>query len=104
MVVDLTNKNVSGKEAQSAFDKAGITANKNTVPFDPRKPFDPSGIRLGTPAITSRGLKEADMLHVANWIDAIVKSHSDETKLAAIKAEVANFMKAFPLYQELTYL
>jgi glycine hydroxymethyltransferase len=104
MLIDVTPKNATGGEAQHALDAAGITCNKNMIPDDPRPPMDPSGIRLGTPAITTRGLKEADMKKVADWIDQAIMNKSDEAKLAAIKAEVADFMKAFPLYQELSYL
>ncbi|HRH31890.1 MAG TPA: serine hydroxymethyltransferase [bacterium] len=104
MLIDVTPKNATGGEAQHALDAAGITCNKNMIPDDPRPPMDPSGIRLGTPAITTRGLKEADMKKVADWIDQAIMNKSDEAKLAAIKAEVADFMKAFPLYQELAYV
>lgn len=104
MLIDVTAKNATGGEAQHALDAAGITCNKNMIPDDPRPPMDPSGIRLGTPAITTRGLKEADMKKVADWIDQAIMNKSDEAKLAAIKAEVADFMKAFPLYQELSYV
>jgi glycine hydroxymethyltransferase len=69
MVIDMTNKKISGKEAEKALGTAGITVNKNTVPFDSRSPFDPSGIRLGTPALTTRGMKEEEMKQVATWID-----------------------------------
>ena len=104
MLIDVTSKNSTGGEAQHALDAAGITCNKNMIPDDPRPPMDPSGIRLGTPAITTRGLKEDDMKKVAEWIDQAIMNRADVAKLAAIKAEVAEFMKAFPLYQELTYL
>jgi glycine hydroxymethyltransferase len=104
MLIDVTGKNATGGEAQHALDAAGITCNKNMIPDDPRPPMDPSGIRLGTPAITTRGLKEDDMKKVANWIDQAIVNKADAAKLAAIKAEVADFMKAFPLYQELSYV
>jgi glycine hydroxymethyltransferase len=97
MVVDLNNKNMSGKEGEKALSLAGITVNKNTIPFDPRSPFDPSGIRLGTPAITTRGLKEKHMVLVADWIDQAVKNHKDEKALAKIHEEVTKFAKDFPL-------
>jgi glycine hydroxymethyltransferase len=103
MVADLTNKNVSGKQASVALDKAGITVNKNTVPFEPRSPFDPSGIRLGTPALTTRGMKEEEMTQIAAWIDEAIANHSDETKLSAIKAQVKEVTDRFPLYQSLKY-
>ncbi|MBI2485233.1 serine hydroxymethyltransferase [Candidatus Uhrbacteria bacterium] len=104
MVVDLTNKGLSGKEAGIALDKAGITVNKNTVPFDIRKPFDPSGIRLGTPALTTRGMKESEMIEIAGYIAEAVAQHTDEAKLAAIKQSVRTLTDRFPLYPSLTYL
>ncbi len=97
MVVDLNNKGISGIEGEKALSLAGITVNKNTVPFDPRSPFDPSGIRLGTPALTTRGMKETDMVMVADWIDAAVKNHKDEKKLAKLHEEITLFAKKFPL-------
>lgn len=97
MVVDLNNKDISGKEGEKALGLAGITVNKNTVPFDPRSPFDPSGIRLGTPALTTRGLKEEHMVQVADWIDLAVKKHKDEAALGKIKKEVEAFAVKFPL-------
>jgi glycine hydroxymethyltransferase len=98
MLVDLNNKNVTGKEAQIALDAAGITANKNTVPFETRSPFVTSGIRLGTPAVTTRGMKEAEMKKVVAWIDAAIMAKDNETKLAAIKAEVKEFARQYPLF------
>jgi glycine hydroxymethyltransferase len=97
LLIDLTNKQLSGKEAESALGKAGITVNKNTVPFEPRSPFDPSGIRLGTPALTTRGMKEAEMEQVADWIDRAIAAHRDDAKLTSIKAEVYKLSKHFPL-------
>jgi len=97
MVVDLNNKNISGREGEKALGLAGITVNKNTVPFDPRSPFDPSGIRLGTPALTTRGMKEEHMVMVADWIDAAIKGHKDEKKLAGLHAEITKFAADFPL-------
>lgn len=97
LLIDLTSKGVTGKEAEDALGKAGITVNKNTVPFDPRPPFSPSGIRLGTPALTTRGLKEAEMDQVAAWIDAAITARSDERKLSIIREEVREFTKAYPL-------
>ena len=86
MVVDLTNKKVSGKQASLALDRAGITVNKNTVPFEPRSPFDPSGIRLGTPALTTRGMKEEDMKQIAAWIDEVISHHTDKNPDRSIPA------------------
>ncbi len=97
MVVDLTNKGLSGKEGERALGLAGITVNKNSVPFDARKPYDPSGIRLGTPALTTRGLKESHMVQVADWIDQAVNNYRDEAKLSSLHAEVTRFAKDFPL-------
>jgi len=97
LLIDLTNKKIKGADAEAALGKAGITVNKNTVPFDPRPPFDPSGIRLGTPALTTRGLKETEMDQVADWIDTAVSHAGDEAKLAQIKAEIVIFTKAYPL-------
>lgn len=99
LLVDLTNKDLRGAEAEVALGKAGITVNKNTVPFDPRPPFDPSGIRLGTPALTTRGLKESEMDQVAAWIDAAITAKNDDAKLAAIKKEIVAFTQQFPLPQ-----
>lgn len=97
MVVDLNNKNISGKEGETALSKAGITVNKNTVPFDPRSPYDPSGIRLGTPALTTRGMKEEHMVLVADWINSAVKNHKDDKKLTTLHKEITKFAADFPL-------
>ena len=97
LLVDLTSKKISGAEAERALGKAGITVNKNTVPFDPRSPFDPSGIRLGTPALTTRGMQEAEMAQVGEWIDQAITNQKDDAKLAKIQAEVHEFTKDFPL-------
>lgn len=104
MLIDVTTKGATGGEAQHALDAAGITCNKNMIPDDPRPPMDPSGIRLGTPAITTRGLKADDMKKVANWIDRAIIAKDDTVALTTIKSEVAEFMKAFPLYPDLTYV
>lgn len=97
MVVDMNSKGLSGKETEKALGLAGITVNKNTVPFDPRSPFDPSGIRLGTPALTTRGMKENEMKQIAVWIDEAVKNHSDEKFLKSLHQEITKFTKNFPL-------
>ncbi len=97
LLVDLTSKGVSGKDAEKALGKAGITVNKNTIPFDPRSPFDPSGIRLGTPALTTRGMKEPEMGRVAEWINQAVAGHADDSVLEAIHNEVTEFCVQFPL-------
>jgi glycine hydroxymethyltransferase len=97
LLIDLTNKNIKGADAEQALGKAGITVNKNTVPYDPRPPFDPSGIRLGTPALTTRGMKELEMEQIANWIDEAITNQNDEKKLDQLKRTVKDFTKQFPL-------
>lgn len=96
MLVDLTSKGVAGKPAAQALDRAGIVANYNSVPFDPRKPFDPSGLRIGTPAVTSRGMGTKEMETLAEWIDRVVARPTDEPLLAAIAAEVRDVCAKFP--------
>ena len=95
ILIDLTAKNVSGKIAAQALDRAGIELNYNTVPFDPRKPFDPSGIRLGTPSVTTRGMGEADMTRVAEWMDRVISAPQDEALGERTAAEVAEFCRAY---------
>lgn len=97
LLIDLTNKGVKGVDAERALGKAGITVNKNTVPYDPRPPFDPSGIRLGTPALTTRGLKEAEMRLVADWIDQSISHSTDDGYLEKIRQEVFEFTLSYPL-------
>jgi glycine hydroxymethyltransferase len=97
ILADLTNKGVSGKEAQNALDSVGITLNKNTVPNDPRPPFDPSGVRFGTPAITTRGMKESEMERIADWIDRVISNINDEKVLVKIKKEVREMCLKFPV-------
>ena len=101
MCLDLRSKNMTGKVAEAALDKAGITANKNTIPFDPEKPFVTSGLRLGTPAVTTRGMKEKDMEQIAAFIDEALTHREDENYLAEIARNVKKFLENFPLYQEL---
>jgi len=95
ILVDLTNKNIPGKVAARALDRAGIELNYNTVPYDPRKPFDPSGIRLGSPAVSSRGMGEPEMRQVAAFIDRVVASPTDETA-ERVLAEVRELTRKFP--------
>ncbi|HTJ44739.1 MAG TPA: serine hydroxymethyltransferase [Kofleriaceae bacterium] len=96
ILADLTNKNVPGKAAAKALDEAGIVLNYNTVPFDPRKPFDPSGVRIGTPAVTSRGMKEAEMRQIAAWIDQVVAAPTDASVKERVAGEVRELCKKFP--------
>ncbi len=96
ILIDLTSKNVSGKIAAQALDRAGIELNYNTVPFDPRKPFDPSGIRLGTPSVTTRGMSEADMARIAEWMDRVIAAPEDTALGERTAAEVAEFCRAYP--------
>jgi len=99
MLVDLTKKDITGKEAEDALVKAGITVNKNTIPFETRSPFVTSGIRIGTPAATTKGMKEAEMRIIAGFIDEAMKNRSDEAKLSSIKAKVAELCRRFPFYK-----
>jgi glycine hydroxymethyltransferase len=96
ILADLTSKNVPGKVAAKALDAAGIELNYNTVPFDPRKPFDPSGIRLGTPSVTSRGMREPEMKQIATWIDQVVSAPSDAALHERIAGEVRELCAKFP--------
>ena len=98
ILMNLSSKGVTGKAAEAALDKAGITVNKNTVPFDTQSPFITSGIRLGTPAVTTRGFKEKDMKLVARWIDMVLQDVENERSLASIRAEVLEACANHPLY------
>ncbi len=99
LLIDLRNKNVSGKKAENTLVKADITINKNMVPFDDKSPFVTSGIRVGTAALTTRGLKESDMVKVVHWIDAIISDIDNEDLIAQTKAEINEFMKSFEFYK-----
>ncbi|WP_029280979.1 serine hydroxymethyltransferase [Pedobacter sp. R20-19] len=99
MLIDLRNKNITGKVAENALEKAEITVNKNMVPFDDKSPFVTSGIRVGTAAITTRGLKETEMEKIVDLIDQVLTNPEDEANLNAVKAEVINLVSAFPLYK-----
>lgn len=98
MLIDLRNKDISGKKADRILGESDITVNKNLVPFDTRSPFITSGIRLGTPAITTRGLKEADCLQIVDWIDQVICNPDDTAVHARVKGEVNEMMGAFPLF------
>lgn len=96
MLVDLTNKNISGKKAAKILDAAGIVLNYNAIPFDPRKPFDPSGIRMGAAAVTSRGFKEAEMVEIGNLLDAVIADPDNATTQARIAGQVKELCHGFP--------
>jgi glycine hydroxymethyltransferase len=98
MLVDLRKKQLTGKEVEAALGKAGITVNKNTVPADPQSPFVTSGIRIGTPALTTRGMREPEMRRIGALIDRAIAGRADEAALAQVKAEVLELAEAFPLY------
>ena len=101
MLIDLTNKNITGKVAEKALEKAGITVNKNMVPFDQRSPFVTSGIRIGTPAITTRGMGNAEMLKIVGMIDKVINNHDNDTLLENVKNSVKELCGDFSLYDEL---
>ena len=96
ILIDVTPRGITGKPAAKALHEAGIECNYNTIPFDPRKPFDPSGVRIGTPSVTTRGMTERDMVQIAEWIDRALSVAEDERSLHAIRAEIAEFCKGFP--------
>ncbi|MBA3829569.1 MAG: serine hydroxymethyltransferase [Taibaiella sp.] len=100
LLIDLRNKNISGKKAENTLVRADITINKNMVPYDDKSPFVTSGIRVGVPAITTRGLKEEHMVQVATWIDRVLMDAENESTITTVRNEVNEFMKAYPLYPE----
>ena len=101
MLIDLRNKNITGKKAQETLDKAHITLNKNAVPFDDKSPFVTSGIRIGVPAVTTRGMLEAHMETIVEMIDKVLMNADDENVINNVRSEVKTFMQQFPLYPEL---
>ena len=101
MLIDLRNKNLNGKETQEALDLAGITVNKNAVPFDDKSPLITSGIRIGTPAITTRGMKEPEMEVIADFMDRVLADRTDAKLLKQVSEEVKTFCEGFPLYPEM---
>jgi glycine hydroxymethyltransferase len=102
MLIDLRNKNITGKKAQETLDKAHITLNKNAVPYDDKSPFVTSGIRIGVPAITTRGMKESHMQTVVDLIDKVLMNIDDAQMVSTVSKEVHEFMLQFPLYPELS--
>ena len=101
ILIDLTKKAITGKAAENALEKAGITVNKNMVPFDKRSPFISSGIRIGTPAVTTRGMTQDDMVKIVALIDTVIEKPNDEDNIVRVKAEVNDLCSSFPLYSEL---
>jgi glycine hydroxymethyltransferase len=101
MLIDLRNKNITGKKAQETLDRAHITLNKNAVPFDDKSPFVTSGIRVGVPAITTRGMNEAHMQTVVDFIDRVLMNIDDAAVVSSVAKDVHSFMEQFPLYPEL---
>src|SRR5690606_6894506 len=101
LLIDLRNKKISGKKAENTLVKADITLNKNMVPFDDRSPFVTSGIRVGVPAITTRGLKENDMDQIVNWLDKVLMNPDEESVISRVKNEVNDFMGGFSLYPKM---
>ncbi len=101
MLIDLRNKNITGKKAQETLDKAHITLNKNAVPFDDKSPFVTSGIRVGVPAVTTRGMKEVHMETVVEMVDKVLMNLESDNTITSVRNEVNEFMKQFPLYPEL---
>ncbi len=97
LLIDMNSKNTTGKIAEKALEDAGISCNKNMIPDDPRTPFDPSGIRVGTPAVTTRGMKEEEMKIIAKWINDVVENPEDEALKAKVKADLEELCKGFPV-------
>jgi glycine hydroxymethyltransferase len=102
LLINLSDTPVSGKQLEEALGKIAITVNKNTVPGEKRSPFVTSGIRIGTPAVTTRGLRQADMEHIANWVKQAFDHVADDAYLAKLKGEVESFARRFPLYPNWT--
>jgi glycine hydroxymethyltransferase len=100
ILIDLTNKNVTGKDAEAALGRANITVNKNTVPFETKSPFVTSGIRIGTPALTTRGMKEKEMEIIGQWISDIIDNIENEKYISEIGAKVKELASGFPLFME----
>ncbi|HNV97283.1 MAG TPA: serine hydroxymethyltransferase [bacterium] len=103
ILIDVTPFNITGSQAEKSLELAGITVNKNAIPFDTRSPFDPSGIRIGTPALTTRGMKETEMTKIAQLIVKTLKNYNDEKILAYVKSEVKKICKKFPIYKKIKY-
>jgi glycine hydroxymethyltransferase len=102
MLLDLTTRNITGKDAQEALDRAWITVNKNTVPFETKSPMVTSGVRIGTPAVTTRGMREAEMAEIARLIDQVLANLGSSSVEAKVRGEVQELTNRFPLYPERT--
>jgi len=100
ILVDLSNKETTGKDAEIALDHAGITVNKNTVPNEKRSPFVTSGVRIGTPALTTRGMKDGEMKQIAKWIAEVLKDPTNDGNLKKIKGQVRELCLKFPIYRQ----
>jgi len=100
MLVDVFSKGMLGSEAEKALGEAGITVNKNAIPFDTNPPLKPSGIRIGTPALTTRGMKEPEMRQIGRWIAEVLRHREDTAVLSKVRKQVLEFCEAFPLYAE----
>jgi glycine hydroxymethyltransferase len=98
VLIDLSNKGMTGKEAEKALEKADITVNKNMIPYDTKSPFVTSGIRIGTPAVTTRGLNEDDMVNIVSMIDEVISSNGDEKVILGVKERVNDMMSNKPLF------
>ena len=98
MLVDVFSKGINGKQAEVALDHAGITVNKNAIPFDQNPPLTPSGIRIGTPALTTRGMNEGEMEAIGDWIADVLDRINDESVQARVRSEVQKLCERFPLY------
>jgi glycine hydroxymethyltransferase len=98
LLVDLTNTGVTGKEAEDVLDRVGITVNKNTIPFEPKSAAVTSGIRLGTPVVTTRGMLEPEMERIVGWMDEALAKRDNETRLSQIRQEVERFAAEYPLF------
>src|SRR5690606_32383707 len=98
LLIDLRNKNITGRKAEQVLVEADITLNKNMVPFDDKSPFVTSGIRVGVPAITTRGLQESHMPQIVEWLDQVLMDPDNESVIQKTKAQINEFMESFPLY------
>ncbi|MCG8607750.1 serine hydroxymethyltransferase, partial [bacterium] len=102
LLVDLRNKSLTGKESEEALERAGVTVNKNMVPFDNQSPFVTSGIRIGTAALTTRGMQESEMEEIAFLMDKVLSDVNNDSALRAVESQVSDLCSRFPLYEELT--